>query len=119
MLGADVIVVEIPCLVVCQIDYPLRARSELHVLTQAAISSRYLPFDLRADSSQAYAQPIDDSGGNRIVFPHQSEKQMLGVYVILTKPPSLFLREEHPPSRALRESLPHNLCLSLPGPLPA
>ena len=40
MLGADIVVVELPGFVVGQIDHPLGARRELHILAEAPFALR-------------------------------------------------------------------------------
>src|SRR5438128_1004395 len=94
MLRSDVVIVELARLVVSQVDHTLGARSELHVLAQASISTGDLSLDLGANPTQADAKTVEDSGGDAVILSYKTQQQMLGRDVVLSEPAGFFLCEE-------------------------
>ena len=102
MLGADVVVIELPRFLIRQVDDPLGARRELHVLAQVAVAARDLLLDVGADAAERHAQPFQDAGGHAVVLADQAEQQVLGAHVVLAQARRFFLGEEDDPPRSSR-----------------
>src|SRR5262249_29264930 len=77
------------------------------------IPTRHLTLDFAADTPQRDTHSIENTGGDTVVFAHETQKQMLGGDIVLSQASGFFLREEHHPSRPLCKSLPHGLSSSL------
>jgi hypothetical protein len=113
VFGANVVVVELAGLFVGQVDHPLGARRELHVLAEAAVTPGNLSLDVGADAAQGHPEPVQDAGGDAVALAHQAQQQVLRADVVLTQAGGFFLREEHHAPRPLGETLPHSV-LTLP-----
>src|SRR5262249_46598798 len=108
VLRADVVVVELSCLFVGEVDHPLGARGELHILAQIAVAARDLSFDIGTDPSERDTQAVQYPGGDAIVFPNQPQEQVFGPDRVLAQPRCFFLCEEDHAARSFGEPLPHD-----------
>ena len=107
VLGADVVVVQLPGFVVGQVDDALGSRGQLHVLTETPVASGDLPLDLGSDAIQTHAHPVEYPRRYAVVLAHEAQQQMLGGHEVLAESPGFFLREEDDSARSLSKPLPH------------
>jgi hypothetical protein len=71
------------------------------------VASRYLALDVRTDSPEGHAQPVQNPGGYAVVLAHQPQEQVLGADIVLAQARRFFLSEEDDPARSFCEPLPH------------
>src|SRR5262249_9703964 len=96
-------------LFVGEVDHPLGARRQLHVLAEIAMAAGHLPLDIGADAPEGHAEAVEDPGGDAVTLTDQSQQPMFRADVILAEARRFFLREEDHSPRPFCEPLPHRV----------
>ena len=107
MLGADVVVVELPRFFERQLDDALRARGEHHLLLDGLTAPADDRLDLLANLGQIDAQGFEHFGGKALPLGDDPQEDVFGSDVVVTEPLSLFLSQDDAPARTFGERFPH------------
>ncbi|GBC90746.1 hypothetical protein HRbin14_01497 [bacterium HR14] len=104
----DVVVVQLPCFVVSEVNDALGARGERHLLRRACLAPGRIALNLVADALQAHPQTVQNPRSNAIGLTHKPQKEMLGADLRLPQPLRFLLRIEDHLARTLSKPLPHH-----------
>ncbi len=83
MLRAYMVVVQLPRLVVGQVQHLTGARIEGHVLRRPAFATDDAALDLGAHARGRHSQAVQHASSHAIALAHQSQKEVLGAHVVL------------------------------------
>ncbi len=107
MLGADVVVVELPGLFEGKLDDALGARREDHLLLDGLPAPADDRLDLLAHLREVDAQGLEHFGREALTFGDNAEQNMLGPDVVIAEPLRLFLGQHDAAPRAFGKRFPH------------
>ena len=113
VLGADVVVAELPGLLDGQLEDPLGLGRERHLAEgQGLREAGEGPLDLPLDRLQTEAETLEHGRRDALPVPDQPEKDVLGPDEVVAEPPGFLPGQDDHPPRALGESLEHVPSLS-------
>src|ERR687890_529607 len=103
MLGADIVVIEAPRLVHCQLDHFLRPRRQSNLAHDHGLATANDEFNCRADLWQLNAHVAQDPSGDAITLTHETQKEVLSSDVVVVETLRLLLRKRQHLPGALRK----------------
>jgi hypothetical protein len=108
VLGADVVVSELPRLLDGQLEYALGLWGERNLTKRQRLGEPgQSPLDFGLDRFQSQTETLQDRGGDAFAVTDQAEEDMLGSHEIVAESSGFFTCEDDDPSRPFGESLKH------------
>src|SRR5690606_18261384 len=107
VLGADVVVAELPRLTQSQLEHLLGTRSERDVTRRRLLTLADDLLDLLAHRCEPAPQALQSPGTNALTLVDETKEDVLGADVVVVEHPGLFLGQDDNAPRAVGEPLEH------------
>ena len=113
MLGANVIVAQLPGLVQGQLNGPFRPGSKTYLSRHGTRPGSDELFYLFPDLFPGYAELRQNLMGSARSFSDQTQQQVLSTHIGILEPPCFFLGQQHYPLGPLCKTSKHNIFTSI------